>query len=57
MQLILQPLDVAVAAWWGWGMSLGGCKVGGGEVESSWEMMADEEEEVERILQKLQVGP
>uniref|UniRef100_A0A8C4MGE9 Uncharacterized protein n=1 Tax=Equus asinus asinus TaxID=83772 RepID=A0A8C4MGE9_EQUAS len=35
-------------------MSLCGYKVGGGVAESGWEMMADEEEEVEQILQKLQ---
>lgn len=39
------------------GMSLSGYKVGGGEAESGWEMMADEEEEVKLTLQKLQVGP
>ncbi|XP_019574067.1 tetratricopeptide repeat protein 5 isoform X1 [Rhinolophus sinicus] len=35
-------------------MSLCGYEVGGGEAESGWEMMAEEEEEVKQILQKLQ---
>lgn len=38
------------------GLSLSGYKVGGGVAESGREMMADEEEEVRQILQKLQVG-
>lgn len=45
------------AGWGGVGMSLCGYKVGGGEAESGWEMMADEDEEVKQVLQKLQVGP
>ncbi|XP_040476637.1 tetratricopeptide repeat protein 5 isoform X1 [Ursus maritimus] len=35
-------------------MRLCGYKVGGGEAESGWEMMADEDEEVKQVLQKLQ---
>ncbi|XP_014923681.2 tetratricopeptide repeat protein 5 [Acinonyx jubatus] len=38
----------------GVGLSLCGYKVGGGEAETGWEMMADEDEEVKQILQKLQ---
>uniref|UniRef100_A0A452TRB6 Tetratricopeptide repeat domain 5 n=1 Tax=Ursus maritimus TaxID=29073 RepID=A0A452TRB6_URSMA len=38
----------------GVGMRLCGYKVGGGEAESGWEMMADEDEEVKQVLQKLQ---
>ncbi|KAF3830353.1 hypothetical protein GH733_004172 [Mirounga leonina] len=38
----------------GVGMSLYGYQVGGGEAESGWEMMADEDEEVKQVLQKLQ---
>lgn len=38
------------------GMILCGYAVGGGGAESGREMMADEEEEVKKILQKLQVG-
>ncbi|EPY76189.1 tetratricopeptide repeat protein 5 [Camelus ferus] len=38
----------------GVGVSLCGYKVRGGEAEGGWEMMADEEEEVREIVQKLQ---